>query len=101
MHKSGWKSAVYTFIHIVESAAARYLGKNTMDYETKLDHDSLVKYQDDLKELGYKVNIQIGFGNAATEIIKIIIKSECDLLVMGDHGHKGFKDLVFGQPLIR
>ncbi len=95
----GGKSATYTFIHVVESAAAIYLGKNTMDYETQLDNDSLVKYQTDLKELGYKVDIQIGFGDAASEIIRIILLQDMDLLVMGAHGHKGFKDLVFGTTV--
>ncbi len=95
----GGKAAVYTFIHVVESAAARYLGANTMDYETQLDHESLVKYQDKLKELGYKVNIQIGFGSAATEIAKITSSLDIDLLVMGEHGHKGFKDIVFGTTV--
>jgi manganese transport protein len=95
----GGKSAIYTFIHVVESAAAIYLGKNTMDYETQLDNDSLVKYQTDLKELGYKVNIEIGFGDAASEITRIILHQDMDLLVMGAHGHKGFKDLVFGTTV--
>lgn len=95
----GGKSAVYTFIHVVESAAARYLGKNTMDYETQLDRDSLEKYQANLKKLGYNANIQIGFGNAASEITRIILQQEMDLLVMGAHGHKGFKDLIFGTTV--
>lgn len=95
----GGKDATYTFIHVVESAAARYLGKNTMDYETQIDHDSLVKYQTSLKELGYKAKIQIGFGNAAAEITRIILNHNIDLLVMGAHGHKGFKDLVFGTTV--
>lgn len=95
----GGKDATYTFIHVVESAAARYLGKNTLDYETQIDHDSLVKYQTSLKELGYKAKIQIGFGNAAAEITRIILNHNIDLLVMGAHGHKGFKDLVFGTTV--
>lgn len=47
----GGKSAKYTFIHVVESAAARYSSKNTLDYETQLDHNNLVKYQNKLVEL--------------------------------------------------
>jgi len=70
-----------------------------MDYETQLDHDSLVKYQNKLQELGYNVDIQIGFGKASTEIAKIITCLDTDLLVMGEHGHGGFKDLVFGTTV--
>ncbi len=95
----GGKTAIYTFIHIVESAAAIYLGKNTMDYETLLDNNSLLKYQADLKELGYNSEIKIGFGDAASEITKIILSNDIDMLVMGAHGHKGFKDLVFGTTV--
>jgi manganese transport protein len=95
----GGKSASYTLIHVVESAVARYYGKNTMDYETNLDSESLAKYQSKLQELGYKVEIKIGFGNAANEIVKIVSTHDIDLLVMGVHGHKGLKDLIFGTTV--
>lgn len=95
----GGKSAVYTFIHVVESAAAHYLGKNTMDYETLLDSDSLIKYQHTLAELGYKSDFQIGFGKAAAEITRITLSQDIDLLIMGAHGHKGLKDVIFGTTV--
>jgi len=95
----GGKTADYTFIHVVESAAARYLGKNTMDYETQLDSDSLSKYKQNLEELGYKADFKIGFGNAATEISRLVAGQDIDLLVMGGHGHKGLKDLIFGTTV--
>jgi len=86
-------------VHIVESAVARYYGKNTMDYETNLDNDSLKTYQKKLKELGYESNVQIGFGKASNEIPKIVTLGKIDLLVMGVHGHKGIKDLIFGSTV--
>ena len=95
----GGKSATYTFIHVVESAAARYSGKNTLDFETQLDYDNLVKYQNKLLELGYKANIEIGYGTASSEIVKITRSLDIDLLVMGEHGHKGLKDLAFGTTV--
>ncbi len=95
----GGKSAKYTLIHIVESAAARYLGKNTLDYETGLDQESLKKYQFNLTDLGYETNIEIGFGRPSTEIVKIVKNQNIDFLVMGEHGHKGLKDLIFGTTI--
>ncbi len=95
----GGKSAHYTIIHVVESAAARYSGKNTQDYESQLDHDSLLKYQNKLMEMGYKSDLRIGFGTASSEIVRIISELDVDLLVMGEHGHKRFKDLVFGTTI--
>ena len=97
--KLGGKDAQYTLIHIVESAAARYLGKNTLDHETQEDVDSLKLYQEKLVALGFKAENEIGFGNAAGEIAKITNTKGLDLLIMGAHGHKGFKDLLFGTTV--
>lgn len=95
----GGKKAKYTFIHVVETAAARYHGKNVMDQETLLDEKNLLQYQSDLTKLGFNTNYQIGFGNTAIAIAKIVNEQEIDFLVMGAHGHKGFKDLLFGTTV--
>src|SRR5690554_2172296 len=95
----GGKDATYTLIHVVESAAAHYLGDNSLDYETQLDHTGLIKYQNQLKNSGYVVNIKISFGNASAEIIKNVQELQIDLLVMGAHGHRGIKDLIFGTTV--
>lgn len=95
----GGKNATYTFIHVVESAAARYFGKNALDHETKLDNSSLVAYREKLEQMNYKAKAKIGFGNPAKEMAKIISDQKIDLLVMGAHGHKGIKDLIFGSTV--
>ncbi len=95
----GGKTASYTFIHVVESAAARYLGMNAQDYETELDKTNLAQYRQLLQKMDYKAATQIGFGNPAAEMAKIITKNDIDLLVMGAHGHKRFKDLLYGSTI--
>jgi manganese transport protein len=97
--KLGGREASYLLIHVVESAAARYLGKETLDHETKIDKDNLLSYQHKLQELGYQADAKIGFGQPAAELIKVISENKIDLLVMGAHGHKGIKDLIFGTTL--
>lgn len=97
--RQGGKSATYTFIHVVESAAARYLGENAMDHETQQDENNLKQYQQKLIEMGYKAEFTIGFGNPSLEIAKSVENKKMDLLVMGVHGHKGVKDLVFGTTV--
>lgn len=97
--KLGGKDAQYTLIHIVESAAARYLGANTLDHETQQDVESLKRYQEKMISLGYSTSHEIGFGNAATEISKIANNHSMDLLIMGAHGHRGIKDLLFGTTV--
>ncbi|MBU1371268.1 MAG: Nramp family divalent metal transporter [Bacteroidetes bacterium] len=95
----GGKDAIYTFIHVVETAAARYHGNNTLDKETKLDEENLIKYQFDLQNLGYKIAYRIGYGDPAIAISKIVKEENLDFLVMGAHGHKGFKDLLLGTTV--
>jgi manganese transport protein len=97
--QQGGINATYTLIHIVESAAATYLGKNTLDHETKIDKDSLDSYKNTLIKLGYGVNTQIGFGGVASEISRIVHAQNIDLLVMGAHGHRGIKDWVLGTTV--
>ncbi len=97
--KQGGKSASYTLIHVVESAAAHYLGTNSQDHETQQDEANLKLYQDKLIEMGYDAGIEIGFGNPPLEIAKIVAAKDIDLLVMGAHGHKGMKDLIFGTTV--
>ena len=95
----GGKSATYTIIHVVESAAARYFGREAHDFETESDKKNLEKYRERLEQMNYKAGIQIGFGTPASELAKIILKEKMDLLVMGTHGHRGLKDLIFGSTV--
>lgn len=60
--KLGGKDAQYTLIHIVESAAARYLGANTLDHETQLDIESLKRYQEKMISLGYSAHTKLALG---------------------------------------
>lgn len=95
----GGKSAKYVLIHIVESAAARYLGQKTRDHETVKDEENLRSYQTSMNSYGYETQLEIGFGHPAREIARIISEKEIDLLVMGVHGHRGLKDLIFGTTV--
>jgi len=95
----GGKKAIYHLIHVVETAAARYHGTAAMDHETQRDAENLEKYADNLRQLGYQAVPHIGFGRAATAIAAITIENKLDLLVMGAHGHKGLKDLIFGTTV--
>jgi manganese transport protein len=95
----GGKHAEYHLIHIVETAGARFHGEKVLDYETKSDIDNLEKYKSNLEELGYKIEIAIGYGNTAKAICELVKSRELELLVMGTHGHSGFRDLLFGTTL--
>lgn len=95
----GGKSATYLLIHIVESAGAIRLGEQILDNETMHDMENLKKYQLDLMRMGYSSSIELGYGKSANAISKLINESSADLLVMGAHGHKGLKDILFGSTV--
>ncbi|MDB5087944.1 MAG: manganese transport protein [Mucilaginibacter sp.] len=95
----GGKRAHYTLIHIVETAGARYYGTEVMDHETQSDVDNLDTYVNALVKLGYKAKAQIGYGSAASSIAKIVNSEDIDFIVMGSHGHKALKDLIFGTTV--
>ena len=95
----GGKNAQYTLIHVVETAGARYYGTDVMDHETQSDVDNLDKYVEALHKLGYKANAHIGYGSAASSIAQIVIDEKIDFIVMGSHGHKVLKDLIFGTTV--
>ena len=95
----GNKDANYLLIHIVESASAKLLGNESDDIETKKDKQQLEAYAAQLVEQGYKVNTQLGFRNRVKEIARIVTENNADLLVIGAHGHRGVKDIVYGQTV--
>ena len=95
----GGKKARYTLIHVVETAGARYHGDAVLDLETGLDAENMQKYQSNFEALGYEAKIQIGYGHTANAIAGIINESDIDLLVMGTHGHRTIKDLIFGTTV--
>lgn len=95
----GGTSAEYVLIHIVETAGARMMQGEIDDLETVSDQINLEKYQKELQAKGYSIHTKLGFGNPKKSIPEIVNQCDCDLLVMGAHGHRGFKDLILGTTL--
>jgi manganese transport protein len=95
----GGKNARYLLIHVVESAGAIHMGNDILDKEAQFDLDNLKVYQQSLQQKGYVVDVKLGFGKSARTISNIINQTDADILVMGAHGHKGLKDIIFGSTV--
>ena len=95
----GGKEAKYTLIHVVETVGAMIYGNKTSDLETTIDEKFLMDYKTLLEERGFQIDVKLGFGKPGKIIPKIINEGNYDLLIMGTHGHTGFKDLVFGTTV--
>ena len=97
--QQGGKTATYLLIHITESAGARVMKSETGDFETQFDQKALNDYSENLRDDGYTIEVELGFGNPKETIPQIVNASEIDLLVMGAHGHSWLKDLLFGTTV--
>jgi manganese transport protein len=88
-------------MHVVESAAGRYLGPESSDLETRAESVSLEALATTLRARGLKTRVELGFGDAASELARITSEVDADLLVAGSHGHGLIGDLVFGSTTSR
>jgi manganese transport protein len=95
----GNKDSSYVLIHIVESAATRLMEKDTYDLETRNDQEHLDSYVQQLKDKGISSVGLLGFNDRAKEIIRLVKESNGDMLVIGAHGHRGIKDLIYGETI--
>jgi manganese transport protein len=95
----GGIGAKYLLIHITETVGAMVYGSNIEDLESAEDSLSLENYRQQIADKGYSVEIKIGFGNPRNSIPVMVKEFDADLLVMGAHGHKFLKDLIFGTTL--
>ncbi len=89
----------YVLVHIVESVPARLYENESDDMETEKDKEHLDFYAQQLKDRGFNAEAQIGFGQRAKEIVRLVKASGADMLVIGAHGHSGIKDLLYGETI--
>lgn len=97
--EQGGKNATYCLIHIVETAGARMMRDEIEDHETEQDKRNLHLYVIQLQELGFNVEMTLGFGVPKNTIPDMVKKSNADLLVMGAHGHGLIGDIVYGTTV--
>jgi manganese transport protein len=95
----GGKSAEYIFIHVIETANALLNEKEVADMQATANLNNLQQYTMSLHDQGYKASYLVGYGRRAQAIANMVNSSGAELLVMGAHGHRGFKDIIFGETI--
>ena len=86
-------------IHILESTNAVVYGEDASDLEREEDVQKLKQYQQQLLAQNINTEIKLGFGNPKQAIPDLVLKNNCDMVVMGTHGHKTFKDILLGTTV--
>ena len=89
----------FILIHVVESASALVMGHDAQDFETQNDQADMDAYVALFQQKGLTVKGVLGFKDRVDEIARIINDNQCDLLVIGSHGHKTAKDWLFGETI--
>ncbi|MGC8763460.1 MAG: Nramp family divalent metal transporter [Acidobacteriota bacterium] len=84
-------------LHVVESAGARFLGKEAADQESARDAERLEAYAEALRQKGFQATAHLGVGRPVAELYRMIQALEPDLVVLGAHGHRFLGDLLRGS----
>jgi len=95
----GGPESLYILIHVVESASARMLGKQSDDLETRTDQERLNGYASSLEANHYQAVTRLGYINRSKEIVRIVQEERAEILVIGAHGHTGLKDFIYGETV--
>ena len=95
----GGTDAGYLLVHVLESANAVVYGEDSFDMEGEQDYQFLKQHAKQLSEKGFVCTVALGYGNPKTAIPELVAKNNCDILVMGTHGHKTFKDILLGTTI--
>jgi manganese transport protein len=88
-----------TLLHVVESAAGRYLGPESSDQESRADLAALEALADEMRARGARVTVSLGYGDPKTELARMVQEAGPDLLVTGSHGHGGLRDVLYGATV--
>ncbi len=95
----GNKNSILILMHVLESTNAVVYGENAFDLEREEDVQKLKEYQQQLAQQNIISEIKLGFGNPKIAIPNLVLENKCDMLVMGTHGHKTFKDILLGTTV--
>ena len=82
----------------VPARAARYAGKELVHSYHESEANKVIKPAlATLKRAGLLARAKYVVGNPGSEVARVAVSDATDLIVMGSHGHTGFKSLLFGS----
>jgi len=89
-----------TLLHVEEGVTSQVFGAQSSTAEITEGKQYLARIAGALSEQSVTVHTLMRHGRSpATEIARAVEELSPDLLVMASHGHRGWKDLVFGTTI--
>ncbi len=92
-------NAVMCLFHIVEGVSGQIFGQDAYDDEARQDRDHLEAVANQLSATGIIVYPILGYGRVPEQLVKLSEEHKIDILVMGGHRHRGWKDIFFGASI--
>jgi manganese transport protein len=92
-------NASLILFHVVEGVSGQLFGRDANDEEARDDQKILEEIAANVRAQNIVVEVRLGFGNIPKQIVQLSNESGIDLLVMGAHGHRGLKDILFGASI--
>jgi manganese transport protein len=86
-------------IHCVETVTGRFIGDMVADRQAKDMTDYLNIFADKLNKNNFITHTIICGGEPENEIAKTCRKEALEMIVVGSHGHKMVKDIIYGATV--
>jgi nucleotide-binding universal stress UspA family protein len=88
-------------VHVADGWAARYYDLLNLAPSEEMEQDRayLETAAAGLRVQGIEVTAQLALGEPATGILRAASEENCDLIAMTTHGHRFFKDLIYGSTI--
>ena len=87
------------FIHCVETATGRFIGDMVADKRANEMDLYLKQFSEKLEKENFVIHTIIGGGEPENEIARICKSEGIELLIVGSHGHKVMKDIIYGSTV--
>ena len=92
--------SVLHLLHVEEGATSTLFGPLASDAEIQSGEDYFRGIMEALAADGVSAELTVAHGrNPKDEIVRAARRIHPDLIVMGAHGHRGLKDLIFGNTI--
>ncbi len=95
----GMTNAEIYFIHCVETATGRFIGDMVADKRANEMDVYLKSFSDKFEKDNFTANTIICGGEPEDEIARICKTENIELLIVGSHGHKFLKDIIYGSTV--
>src|SRR5262249_46476661 len=92
--------ATLHLLHVEEGVTSHFFGALSSTAEIQTGEHYFHAIVDSLQKDGIHTELTVTHGRSPRhEIVRVAREIQPDLIVMGAHGHRGIKDLIFGNTI--